>query len=237
MHEIVGGLLAECVEKKLHDPDEAFGIAGGRFDALGPGMAAGFFMPGQERERARLRHTVASVARDLFRHIAENGATVKAVETTLEGEIDGIALKGRPDLVLGGPDIVLDMKWGKTSDRRKELEEGGVLQLAVYAALLRRRVSISYYITEKRSLLICGPSGLDGTRVEGPPPGEVWEAASAAIRERLEQFGEGLVEDTCALAAGEELPRNSRLLDGRLVIAPRPERFALGWISGGTVEG
>jgi hypothetical protein len=236
-HEIVGGLLAECVEKKLHDPDEVFGIAGGRFDALGPGMAAGFFMPGQERERARLRHTVASVARDLFRHISENGATVKAVEATLEGEIDGIALKGRPDLVLGNPDIVLDMKWGRMGDRRKELEEGGALQLAVYAALLRRRVSIGYYITEKRSLLVCGPSGLDGTRVEGPEPGEVWEAASEAIKERLEQFGEGLVEDTCALASGDELPKNSRLLDGRLVIAPRPERFALSWISGGTVEG
>jgi len=236
-HEIVGGLLAECVEKKLHDPDEVFGIAGGRFDALGPRMAASFFMPGQERERARLRHTVASVARDLFRHISENGATVKAVETTLEGEIDGIALKGRPDLVLGGPDIVLDMKWGKTGDRRKELEEGGALQLAVYAALLQRRVSIGYYITEKRSLLVCGPSGLDGTRVEGPEPGEVWEAASAAIKERLEQFEEGLVEDTCALAAGEELPKSSRLLEGCLVIAPRPERFALSRISGGTVEG
>ena len=98
-------------------------------------------------------------------------------------------------------------------------------------------MSIGYYITEKQSLLVCGPSGLDGTRVEGPEPGEVWEAASTAIRERLEQFGEGLVEDTCALAPGEELPKSSCLLDGRLVIAPKPERFALGWISGGTVEG
>ena len=236
-HKIVGDLLAECVDSALHDPDEASGIAGGRFDVLGSRLAAGFFMPGQERERARLRHTVVSVARDLFRHIAENGATVKAVETTLEGEIDGISLKGRPDLVLGNPDIVLDMKWGRMGDRRKELEEGGALQLAVYATLLRRRVSIGYYITEKQSLLVCGPSGLDGTRVEGPEPGEVWEAASMAIHERLEQFDRGIVEDTCALAPGEELPKNSCLLDSRLVIAPKPERFALGWISGGTVKG
>ncbi len=235
-HKIVGDLLAECVGKALHDPEQAFVIAGRRFDELGPRLAAGFFMPGQERERARLRHTVVSVARDLFRHLAENGATVKAVETSLEGEIDGIALAGRPDLVLGDPDIVLDMKWGRMGDRRKELEDGGALQLSVYAALLRRRVSIGYYITEKQSLLVCGPSGLDGMKVEGPEPGEIWEAASTAIHERLEQFGEGLVEDTCALAAGEELPKSSHLEEGRLVIAPKPERFALGCISGGTVE-
>lgn len=74
-------------------------------------------------------------------------------------------------------------------------------------------------------------------KIDGPEPGEIWEAASTAIHERLEQFGEGLVEDTCALAAGEELPKSSRLEEGRLVIAPNPERFALGWISGGTVEG
>ena len=236
-HRIVGDLLAECVGKAVHDPEQAFVTAGRRFDELGPRLAAGFFMPGQERERARLRHTVVSVARDLFRHLSENGATVKAVESPLEGGIDGIALSGRPDLVLGDPDIVLDMKWGRMGDRRRELESGGALQLAVYAALLRRRVSIGYYITEKQSLLIRGPSGLDGMKIDGPEPGEIWEAASTAIHERLEQFGEGLVEDTCALAAGEELPKSSRLEEGRLVIAPNPERFALGWISGGTVEG
>ncbi len=236
-HKIVGDLLAECVGEALHAPEQAFVIAGRRFDELGPRLAAGFFMPGQERERARLRHTVVSVARDLFRHLSENGAMVKAVETPLSGEIDGIALSGRPDLVLGDPDIVLDMKWGRMGDRRRELEDGGALQLSVYAALLRRRVSIGYYITEKQSLLVCGPSGLDGMKVEGPEPGEIWEAASTAIHERLEQFGEGLVEDTCALAAGAELPKSSHLEEGRLVIAPKPERFALGWISGGTVEG
>lgn len=206
-HRIVGDLLAECVGKAVHDPEQAFVTAGRRFDELGPRLAAGFFMPGQERERARLRHTVVSVARDLFRHLSENGATVKAVESPLEGGIDGIALSGRPDLVLGDPDIVLDMKWGRMVDRRRELESGGALQLAVYAALLRRRVSIGYYITEKQSLLIRGPSGLDGMKIDGPEPGEIWEAASTAIHERLEQFGEGLVEDTCALAAGRSFRR------------------------------
>lgn len=234
-HKIIGDILSECVGSVLHDPEHASRLAGERFDERAPHMAADFFMPGQERERARLRHTIVSAARDLFRHLRDAGATVTAVETPLEDEIDGITLTGRPDLVLTHPDIVLDMKWGRMADRRKELEEGGALQLSVYTALLRRRVSIGYYITGKQSLLIRGSAGLDGTRVEGPEPGETWAAAGRTVRERLEQLGIGLVEDTCALAAGKALPKNSGLQGDRLVIAPRPEWFQLSWISGGTV--
>ncbi|NLH79191.1 MAG: hypothetical protein GX465_19410, partial [Acidobacteria bacterium] len=38
-HRIVGDLLAECVGKAVHDPEQAFVTAGRRFDELGPRLA------------------------------------------------------------------------------------------------------------------------------------------------------------------------------------------------------
>ncbi|NLP06534.1 hypothetical protein GX411_11390 [Candidatus Fermentibacteria bacterium] len=103
-HKIAGDLLAECTNKALHDPGHAAELAERRFDDDGPALAADFFMPGRERERARLRNTIIGMTRDLFRHLHEARATVAAVETDIESEIDGINFRGRPDLVLSNPD-------------------------------------------------------------------------------------------------------------------------------------
>lgn len=232
-HKIAGDLLAECTMKALHDPGHASEQAGRRFDEDGPSMAADFFLPGRERERARLRGTIVGLTQDLFSHIREAGATVAAVETLISAEIDGISLSGRPDLVLSSPDIVLDMKWGRESDRKKELEQGGALQLSVYVALLKRPHSIGYYISSRRRLLLCNPGRFDCARIEGPAPSEVWDAARAVLEERLEQFERGIVEDTCALVDGNSPPKQSCMVEGRLVIAPKPEWSPYSWISNG----
>lgn len=232
-HEIAGGLLAGCVNKPLLDPDQAALLAGRRFDENGPAMAADLFMPGRESERARLRSIVTRAVRDLFAHLREAGAVVSAVEEGFEATIDGVGLTGRPDIVLSHPDIVLDMKWGRADDRRKELEEGGALQLSIYVALLKRPHSIGYYITSRQRLLVAGSRSFDSVRIEGPTPGEVWDAARVALVGRLEQFGRGIVEDTCALTGGATPPKRSALVEGRLVIAPKPDWSPYGFISGG----
>lgn len=231
-HKIAGDILAECTNKALHDPEKAAGLAGRRFENDGPAMVADFFLQGRERERASLRNTIVGMTRDLFRHLHETGATVAAVETDIEGEIDGISFRGRPDLVLSNPDIVLDMKWGREGDRQKELEQGGALQLAVYVALLKRPHFIGYYISSRQHLLLCNPGRFDCIRIEGPTPGEVWDAARATLKERLDQFDKGAVEDTCTLADDNAPEKNSRLVEGRLVIAPKPDWSPFSWISG-----
>lgn len=235
-HEIAGGLLAGCVKKVLLDPDQAAGLAGRRFDEEGPAMAADLFMPGRVSERARLRGIVTRTVRDLFTHLGEAGATVSAVEEGLEATIDGVCLTGRPDLVLSNPDIVLDMKWGREGDRRRELEEGGTLQLSIYVALLKRPHSIGYYITSRQRLLVAGSRRFDTVRIEGPTPGEVWDAARNALAERLDQLERGVVEDTCALAGGATPPKKSALVEGRLVIAPKPDWSPYSFLSGGLEE-
>jgi ATP-dependent helicase/nuclease subunit B len=231
-HKIAGDLLAECTKKTLHDPGHAAELAGRRFDDYGPSMTADFFMPGRESERSRLRHTIIGLTRDLFSHLHEAGATVAAVETDIERKIDGISFRGRPDLVLSNPDIVLDMKWGREGDRRKELEEGGALQLSIYVALLKRPHFIGYYISSRQRLLLCNPGRFDCIRIEGPAPSEVWDAARVALKERLDQLRRGIVEDTCALVDGNAPPDKSCLVEGRLVIAPKPEYVPFAWISG-----
>ena len=232
-HEIIGRLLSRCRDGEALNLDTAAAEAGRLFQIDGPRMVAEFFVAGRERECAELRSRTVEATRDLFRHLDEASASVAAVEENREAEVDGIALRGRPDLVLADPDMVLDIKWGRAAGRRYELTSGGASQLAVYTRLVNPAASIGYYIISEQTLMVTGTGVSGAETVDGPSSEDIWIGVRASLAERLDQLRQGIVIDTCAAVGGNKPPDRSGLADGKLVVAPQPDYSPFAWVSEG----
>lgn len=232
-HEIIARMLSRRRDGERLAPDAAAAEAERLFVEEGPRLAAEFFVPGQEPQRAEIRRRTAAAMRDLFRHLDEAGATVIAVEEGREADVDGITLHGRPDLALERPDTLLDIKWGRADYRRKELSRGAGSQLAIYTRLVNPAASIGYYIVREQVLIVCGTGFANAQSVAGPSPAEVWTGTRAALEERLEQLRQGLVIDTCAPVDGDERSTETGLVDGKLVLVQDPTYSDFAWISDG----
>ena len=235
-HEIIGRLLSRCRDGEALPPHSAAAEADRLFLIDAPRMAAEFFVPGRERECAELRIRIVEATRDLFRHLDEAKASVAAVEKNREGEVDGIAMRGRPDLELADPNTMLDIKWGRASDRRDELASGGASQLAIYARLVSSRASIGYYIVREQTLMVSGTGLARAETVEGPSPSDIWIGVRASLTEQLHRLRQGIVIDTCAAADGNGPPARSGLIDGKLVVAPQPKYSPFAWVSEGAPQ-
>ncbi|MGC4000490.1 MAG: PD-(D/E)XK nuclease family protein [Anaeromyxobacter sp.] len=110
------------------------------FDARVAGEAAPLVQRGQELALDRARRLAGGAAAALVRHLHAGDWEVVGVETPLAGEFAGHPVEGYADLVLrrrkDGARAVLDLKLGRFTYRRKELEQGQGLQLALYARML-----------------------------------------------------------------------------------------------------
>ena len=232
-HEIIGRLLSRRRDGEQLTPDAAATEAGNLFGTEGPRLAADFFVAGRERECAELERHVVEATRDLFRHLDETNASVAAVEESREAEVDGVALRGRPDLELTAPDTILDIKWGRAGARRDELAEGGATQLAVYTRLANPAAAIGYYILREQVPMVTGGGLVGAETVDGPSPRDIWAGTRASLAERLEQLRQGIIEDTCADVEDNEPPGRSQLTNGKLVVAPQPAYSPFAWASEG----
>ncbi len=232
-HEILGRLLSRARDSEIPSPHQAATEAARLFDEEGPRRVAEFFMAGQERECAELRRHTMEAARDLFRHLGDVGARVAAVEANRESAAEGINLRGRPDLQLTNPAAVLDIKWGRTGDRRQELADGAASQLAIYGQMIGSTSTIGYYIIRDQALVVRGEGFPHAETVDGPAPEEIWRGVHQALDERFEQLRKGLIVDTCAAVEGNEPPDSSSLIDGKLVLAPQMKYSEFSWISEG----
>lgn len=104
------------------------------FDAELPGLAETLLLPEHQAERAALRRALRDAAAVLVEAIARLGAVVGGVEQLVEGELGGVRVASRADLLLAAPAHVIDYKWGSSAHRRR-LASGTAVQLAIYAAL------------------------------------------------------------------------------------------------------
>ena len=180
-HQIIGCILGRCRGNQILTPDAAAIEADKLFKSLGPRLFAEFFVAGRERECAKLQRQTVDATRDLFRHLHDAKARVAAVEEKCEKEVDGIALRGFPDLVLECPDMVLDIKWGRAEGRKKELSAGGASQLAIYTMLVNSKASIGYYIVQDQALIVTGTRLTGDETIDGPTPADIWAGTRKAL--------------------------------------------------------
>jgi RecB family exonuclease len=133
--------------------------------------AAPLVRAGREVERDSARTLVAGAAAALIRHLRAGGWKVTASEKEVAGAFAGQRLGGYVDLALEkeGQAALLDLKLSGAWYRRKELEEGRALQLALYASMMRdggdAYPPAGYLILDDGQVLTTSPSAFPGATV------------------------------------------------------------------------
>lgn len=97
--------------------------------------------PAWAAERASLSREALRVVQGWARFLSETGAVTLANEISLAGDRSGLLIAGRADGLLRLPDgrhLVIDHKRGSAAKRRKRMELGWDLQVALYRAMLER---------------------------------------------------------------------------------------------------
>ena len=188
-------------------------------------------LPRYQVERTDVRQAILRSAKDLGALITKLGATVRGVELKHAAEIDGVSLSGTADLALSSPDVVLDLKWGKTTNRNK-LVAGAALQLAAYAELLAVPGSVpdsGYFTLQRQQILAATGSALPGAELCGTAtPRETWRGALTVLAERKTELASGVLHAPAADGAEIE----SALVGGRLTIAPDCQYCSFGGLCG-----
>ncbi|MHB8876713.1 MAG: RecB family exonuclease [Myxococcaceae bacterium] len=181
-------------------PETATAWATSAFDARVWLEAAPLVRPGREVERDAARSLVGGAAAALVRHLRAGGWTAKAREHEVTGTFAGHPVTGFVDLLLerGGEEGLFDLKLARTGDRRQELQEGRALQLALYAAMLRRGAGpyppAAYLVLADGQLLTAHAEAFPGaTTVDGPSTHETLKGAQEGLDYWKEVFGKGLL--------------------------------------------
>jgi ATP-dependent helicase/nuclease subunit B len=184
------------------------------------GLCEALCLPRFQIERETVRQAVVASAAELAALVERTGATVAGVELEVTGTLGGVAVGGWADLVLADPDVVLDLKWGKSSNRRL-LERGTAIQLATYAELLRRggaRPQVGYFILRTQELFAEAGSTLRDVAIPGRASADDTLAGMvAALAARVAELARG--ELHAPGAAGEEI--EGELAGGHLTITPK----------------
>ncbi len=134
---LLGRLLHRLLERLFrHDApsrEQVAERAGALFDEQGPRLAAALWLPGHESRRAQTHRALVRTAELLAGFLRDSGTSVLAIEQTRSGMAFETAFSGQPDLIIGPPARILDLKWGGANHRRESLTNGTALQLAAYS--------------------------------------------------------------------------------------------------------
>jgi ATP-dependent helicase/nuclease subunit B len=220
-------LLARLLGEGITSPDAVQARAEALFDAEGGRIAAPLFLPGFDASRADARKIFALAARELTRVLAASRLGVRAIETTIERETADGRLAGTPDLVVGPPAAVIDLKWSGARFRREQLAAGTAHQLASYAHLVGDADAsalppVGFFILREQRLLTTDDTIFrDADRVDGPAIGTTWEAFTTAHRQRRAALASGALEAPGLIGAGGEAVLDAdAITDGVLELAP-----------------
>lgn len=208
-------LIAEVLAAGPVTPDAAAARAAQLVETHLPDLCEVLELPRYQGERATLKQAVVASARELAGLIAELDATVAGTEEAVQREWADVALKGRVDLRLADPDVVIDLKWGRSTNW-KRLSSDSALQLAAYAALCQTpkgSPSVAYFILRDQSLIAEPGTSLPGAQVPGTASArDIWDGALVALREQKERLAQGelfapgaLGEDRQSVLAGDIL--------------------------------
>lgn len=186
------------------------------FDARVATEAAPLVLRGKELELDRARGLVGTAAAALVRYLREGDWVALAAEQPLQGEFAGHPVGGRADLVVqrrrDGARAVIDLKLSGFDYRRRELEKGRGLQLALYAAMLGRSEGrlppAAYLILDGGHLLTLDARAFPGgVEVNGPSPEVTLAEARAALERWKKAFAAGALPVTKEKSGWEEAVR------------------------------
>lgn len=130
-----------CARRGESMPDVTDAVMFDTLSRLAPQNAARLALP----EHAHLLRDMARRLTRSFNRLCARtdaeGLVFLNAEQSLEGELDGVALHGRYDLLFGRkkdevPCLVVDMKWSRRKTYREQTKKGCPVQLAAYHHLL-----------------------------------------------------------------------------------------------------
>ena len=199
---VFGTLAHRFLEQVLNgapvSPDQAAQRAETVFDEQCDSCCESLGLPQHQADRATLKRAVVESARELMRLASKHG--VLGARTEIKGTTvaEGQAIEGYLDLVWDGPDVVVDLKWGK-STQVKKLETGTAIQLAAYASMLEtegKQAETAYFAMTNQHLLAEPDGRLSAdARVTGAHrASEVWTATVAALSRRRDSLASGQLE-------------------------------------------
>lgn len=217
-------LLAQLFAAGPAPPQAAAARAGELFDRESSRFAAALWLPGHDSVRAQARRALVRTAESLAEFMHRSGTRVLASEQMRQGHAFETAFAGTPDLLLGSPLRIIDLKWGGARFRRDSLAKGTAIQLASYSYLTREHGAFApaaYVIMSAQRMFTTDPAQFPNAEpVPGPSPADTWpvvERSHAAEWARVEggQLQARGVDPDAALER-----KGSHVADGLLVLEP-----------------
>jgi hypothetical protein len=210
-----GNLAHNLVEQHFLEPD-AVEMTDAEFDTwfelnfprLIAEEGAPFLMPGRSAELEGFRIRLKTAMTEIRAQVAAAGAVAVVPEMELTGQYAGGRLKGYADLVLELPasgerqQAVVDMKWAGRKKYAEKLRDGGYLQLAIYAELIRQRTgkvpALAYCILNEARFIAPDNNTLPSAFPVFPKNGEnamqLWQRFTASWRWRRAQLDARQIE-------------------------------------------
>ena len=240
---MLGTLSHEILAKTLRsDPTDgliAQKTANDLFVRLGPKLAAPLFLPGAPVQILFAQKATADAARVLVDQLKRSELPIVAVETSVSKKLGPLEFKGRADLVVGDPPIVIDLKWGGGPRNRDKLKNGTAFQVAAYAFMLqtgRAFPDVAYFILrDQRLIALKSAPFVNAETIDGPPLEETWNALLAATRESLDVLTKGRIEALGIPLEDETgVAKKDGFSDGRLILEPPCKFCSFGFLCGRT---
>ena len=225
---LLGSLLHELLDRLFDQgipaPDAVVATAERLFDAEVPRLAAPLEMPGAETQRARARRLFVLTAERMSQLLGRTGTTIVSSEHRYEGAAFGTDFAGTPDLVIGPPNRILDLKWGGVTYRSESLERGTAFQLAAYSYLTNQDgefPGVAYFIMGAQRMFTTAPELFPGAEpIVGPSPRETWELYQREHALRWQEVEQGRIHALGVPAGEQKVPKKTTIEEGRLVVKP-----------------
>lgn len=226
-----GSLVHHILEQVFVDglpetPEKAERKAKKVFDAQAPQLAAPLYRVGSEFDLARVRQIARRSAHEITRQLRSVGLDIISMEKTIEGQALGQQFNGQPDMVVGPPKAVVDLKWSGAKYRTDMLKAGTAGQLASYSYLLRegpngRFPAAAFFIlTDQRMLTTDGEAFPEAEVFQGSPPDEIWLALRKAWERARAQVDGGDLDARGVPDENGAKPPKPGIVDGTMVLKP-----------------
>ncbi len=206
------GNLAHALANELLPPGPPPPLEGFRaramavLDTLAPQLAAPLLLPAFAAELAAARRRVPEGLEALVRVLHAARLDIVGAELDREGEIAGLPLRGRIDLLVRGASGlgIIDLKWTRSVRRyRDEVADGRAVQLAIYGAVAEPGGDVAtggYFLLRQARLLTPRGSFLPGEDiVAAQSPRQTLDVVVADAK-----AWRHLVQQGVAIAAGVE---------------------------------